>query len=248
MISPLSCNAHSLGRPGSVQRLLRSGLDSAEAPSAIALWTASVATAAMFRFAGKQTHKRSGASLWSVAVPVLGSHHKLQLFAFGAKLPVLCVTPNWQPPKSSGRFAAWANDGEQTQSLKSTLPGGWGSLGLHNLGCLLALFQEQSVGPFLQGKGRVVGSVVVFCVHHAECSKGWCWTWGISHSSIPSCPGSSYESSPAECAYQGMLCAREGTVSVLLKLGWWELGSSRCFGLQGGEQEGLALWLSELST
>lgn len=35
---------------------------------------------------------------------------------------------------------------------------------------------------------------------------------------------------PAECTYQGMLHAREGTASVLLKLVSCGLGSSRCFG------------------
>lgn len=53
---------------------------------------------------------------------------------------------------------------------------------------------------------------------------------------------------PADCTYQGMLCARVGTASVLSKLVSCELGSSRCFGSQSGKQGGLALWLSELFT
>lgn len=96
----------------------------------------------------------------------------LKMAATKTKSLLLCLSKPWA-----------------TQPLKSTLLGGWESLGLRNLGSLLAFFQEHSVGPFLQGKGRVVGSTAVFCIHCARRSKGKCRTWGISHGSIPFCPG-----------------------------------------------------------
>lgn len=171
MIPLLSCKAHSLGRPGSVQCLSCGGLDSGGAPSAIALWTASLALAAMFRFGGSRLRKGLGhrhgvlQCLFSAATATSSS------LPFVVKLPVPRTTSKWQPLKPKSCFSAWAS-AWGTQPLKSTLPGGWGSLGVRSLGSVLAFFQEQRVGPFLQRKGRVVGSAAVFCVHYARCSKG----------------------------------------------------------------------------
>lgn len=54
------CSAFFVGRPGSVQNLLCSGLDSGGAASALALWSASMTMTVMFWFGGSRLRKGLG--------------------------------------------------------------------------------------------------------------------------------------------------------------------------------------------
>lgn len=148
---------------------------------------------------------------------------------FVVKLPAPCTTSKWQMPKVKRLLHCLSNQWG-TQPLKSTLP--WGlripqaSQFRPSLGFLPGT-EHGSVSAREKQDGWQCGSVLyTLCslLKRLGPSMGN-FTW--LNSLLPQ--GMCLSPFPAECICQSMLCAREGTASLLLKLVPHELGSSKYF-------------------